>query len=97
MKVDITNKSKEFTDVYSKAYGRNPNNAGMVPVLVYGDLTIAESDLISEYINDEFKTGSELIPKDNFDKVKMKWFIRNIVPKLVTNFYTFNHFNKKSQ
>jgi hypothetical protein len=27
----------------------------------------------------------------------MKWFIKNVVPKLVTNFYTFKHFNKKSQ
>jgi glutathione S-transferase len=47
MKVDIDNKSQEFADVYSKAYGRNPNNKGMVPILVYGDLTIAESDLVS--------------------------------------------------
>jgi len=97
MKVDIYNKSEEFKKVYSKAYGRNPDNVGMVPVLVYGDLTIAESDLISEFIIDEFKTGSELIPRDNFDKVRMRRFINSVVPKLISNFYGFFQFNKKNE
>jgi len=41
MKVSIRDKSQEFTDVYSKAYARDPTNKGIVPVLVNGDSVMA--------------------------------------------------------
>lgn len=97
MRVDIMNKSQEFTNVYSKAYARDPNNKGIVPVIVYGDQTIAESDLISWFVSEEFSTGTELIPKDSFERVKMRWFIKDTVPKLVGAFYSTKGMAKKPE
>ena len=53
-RVDITNKSQEFADIYSKAYARDPSNKGIVPVLTYGDLVLSESDLVCEFAAEEF-------------------------------------------
>jgi glutathione S-transferase len=52
MRVEIWNKSQEFTEIYSKAYARDPTNKGIVPVLVYGEQTFTESDLISWFVSE---------------------------------------------
>ena len=39
--VDISNKTEEFKDIYSKSYARDVNNSGAVPILIYGDQVIS--------------------------------------------------------
>lgn len=43
IKVDITNKSEQFKDLHRQAYASDPNNTGMVPILIHGDNTLSES------------------------------------------------------
>ncbi len=56
--VSFFQKEASFTEIYKKAYGRDPNSDGKVPVIVHGDNVLAESDLISWYIAETFSTGT---------------------------------------
>ena len=50
-RIDLKDKSEEFKEIYSKAFARDLNSNGAVPVLIYGDDIFAESDLISWLLN----------------------------------------------
>ena len=87
-KVDLPSKDEFFKETYAKAYGRDPNSDGKVPVLIHGDRVVCESDLVSWYIAETFKTGTELIPEDPFQRLKMRRFISNVPGKLIAGFYS---------
>ena len=69
----------------------------MVPILVDGDKTFCESDLISWYIAEKFPTGTKLIPKDLGERLKMRMFINNYASKIITSFYSFKDWSLKSE
>ncbi len=50
---------------------------GLVPTLVHDDKVIIESTIICEYLDDEFTT-LPLRPEDNYDRVKMRMWTRQI-------------------
>ncbi len=51
MKINLKSKTAEFAEIYSKAYGRDPEApAGKVPILIHGEKIITESDLICWYL-----------------------------------------------
>ena len=35
--VSLTQKEPQFTEIYKKAFGNDPNSTGKVPVLIHGD------------------------------------------------------------
>lgn len=51
MRINLKDKSQEFTKIYSKAYGRDPSSNGKVPVLIHGERILTESDLICWYLS----------------------------------------------
>jgi glutathione S-transferase len=95
--IDIKDKSQEFKDIYSKAYARNPESSGKVPVLIHGDLILAESDLISWFIAEEYSTGTQLIPEGSFDRLRMRRFIQHTMDKVNSAMFIFKGFHLKSK
>ncbi len=66
LEVSLTQKEAFFTETYKKAYAHDPASDGKVPVLIYNDIVLAESDLISWFVAETFDSGTQLIPKDTF-------------------------------
>lgn len=85
--VSLTEKEPHFTEIYHKAYAHDPSSNGKVPVLIHGDHVLAESDLISWYVAETFDSGSHLIPKDTFERAKMRHFIGEVPGKVIGGFY----------
>ena len=56
--VSLTNKDAQFTETYKKAFGHDPTSDGKVPILLDGDKTLTESDLISWYLSEKHQTGT---------------------------------------
>ena len=61
-----------FVEMYQKAIGRDPNVAAKAPILIDGELVLAESDLVAYYLDDQYKTGTKLTPDDSLEKFKMR-------------------------
>jgi glutathione S-transferase len=97
LRIDLKDKSQEFKDIYSKAYARDPDNAGKVPVLIHGDLILAESDLISWFVAEEYSTGTQLIPKGSFDRLRVRRFIQHTTDKVTSVLFTFKGFHLKNK
>lgn len=54
-------------------YKKTVNATGEVPTLVHGDSTIAEADVVAEYISDAFPaTGTSLMPTDAVQRAKVR-------------------------
>ena len=70
---------------------------GKVPVLIHGDRIMAESEMISWYLAEEFKTGTDLIPKDTLQRARVRYFTQIYPPKLYSSFHGFLTFHKKSE
>ena len=51
-----------------------------------GDKWISESDIIVWLLSEEYKTGTELIPKDNYQKLQMRWFLKDATTKFIKAF-----------
>ena len=51
-RIDLKNKSKEYTEIYSRAIGRDPESDGKVPTIVHGDQTITESEIVCWYLEE---------------------------------------------
>jgi glutathione S-transferase len=68
-----------------------------VPILIHGDKVLAESDLISWYLAETFNTGTELIPKDTFDRAKLRHFIGETPGKVIGAFYSMMGYQKKTK
>lgn len=65
-------KTKFFMDAYSRSLGRDVSSQGKVPVLIHKGKYMAESELVCWYMAETFATGSELIPKDTYQRAKMR-------------------------
>jgi len=93
--VSLKNKEPYFTETYHKAYAHDPSSDGKVPILIHGDNILAESDLISWYLAETFSSGTELIPKDPFQRAKLRHFIAEYPGKVIGAFYAFKDFHTK--
>jgi glutathione S-transferase len=93
--VSLKNKEPYFTEIYHKAYAHDPSSDGKVPILIHGNNILAESDLVSWYISETFSTGTELIPKDIFQRAKMRHFIAEYPSKVIGGFYGFMGYHSK--
>lgn len=91
------NKEAWFKEAYANAFGRDPNADGKVPIIIHGDKTITESDLISWYLAETFPTGTQLIPTDTFQRLKMRRFIQEVPGKLIAAFYSTRNYHLKTE
>jgi len=95
--VSLKDKEPYFTETYHKAYAHDPSSDGKVPILIHGDHILAESDLISWYLAETFSSGTELVPKDTFERAKLRHFIAEYPGKVIGGFYGFKDFHTKSK
>lgn len=94
--MSLQNKEPYFTETYHKAFGHDPSSNGKVPILIDGDKTLTESDLISWYLAENYQTGTNLIPNDAFDKLRLRHFAQTH-GKISGATFGFFGFGKKSQ
>lgn len=67
-----------------------------MPILIDGDKVITESDLVSWYVAEKYKTGTQLIPEDAYDKLRLRWFVQNS-SRFIGAFYGFKGFGNKTK
>ncbi len=72
------NKPENFTDI---------NPVGKIPALTDGDLTLAESSVICEYLNDKYAEG-RFLPSDPALKAKARWLQSYADSQLITTVTT---------
>jgi glutathione S-transferase len=80
--------SRIVTDLRSADYlSLNPN--GYVPTLVHDDVTLIESRIISEYIEDAF-AGASLLPDDPFGRYRARKWTKQVDDALHLAIYTLS-------
>ena len=52
--VKLREKDPYFTENYHRALGHNPKSNGKVPIIVDGDVTLAESEIICYYLAEKY-------------------------------------------
>ena len=58
---------------------------------------MTESMLLSWYVSEEFSSGNELIPKDSYQRLKMRLFIDEVATPFFYGFYSTKKLNDKSE
>ena len=71
-------KEKEFLEI---------NPLGLVPALVYHGKSLYESLVLNEFLEDEFPTSKRLLPKDSFERARIRLWIDHLSKKFVPAFY----------
>eukprot|EP01083_Nonionella_stella_P231027 816162_1 len=90
--VEIQNKSDEFKAAYKKCIGRDPTSDGTSPILVNGDVYIAESLAIIRYIDAIYskQSGINLLPTDPLELAAVDSMIIFASQELFNNSKYFN-------
>ena len=71
-------KEKEFLDI---------NPLGLVPALAYHGKTLYESLILNEFLEDEFPDSKPLLPKDSFERARIRLWIDHLTKKFTPVFY----------
>lgn len=71
-------KEKEFLDI---------NPLGLVPALVYRGKALYESLILNEFLEDEFTYSKSLLPKDSFERARIRLWIDHLVKRFTPAFY----------
>ena len=79
---DLMDKQDFFKEAYAKALGHAEGNTGKVPIIYHKGKYIAESTIVSRYLDYEFsdtdKYGPSILPKDAFQRaaveIMVDWF-----------------------
>lgn len=93
--MSLKNKEPFFTETYLKAFGHDPLSNGKVPILIEGDRILTESDLISWYVAENYETGTQLIPENAYDRLRLRWFVAHN-GKVTGSFSSFFGWGKKT-
>jgi glutathione S-transferase len=73
VRVDLANRTQEFTELYQSASLND--HLGKVPVLIDGDAVLIESSPIVEYLDQRFPSeGQRLLPDDPLQRFRVKLF-----------------------
>lgn len=89
----LTDKPTWFSELYATAVGAEPTSNGKVPILVHGDLVLAESAVVAQYLVDTFGASA---PADtalgpaSFSpalRARTQIFLEQVVSKVVKGFY----------
>ena len=71
-------KEKEFLEI---------NPLGLVPALVYHGKSLYESLVLNEFLEDEYPSSKALLPKDSFERARIRLWIDHVTKKVVPAFY----------
>src|SRR5690349_21172473 len=71
-------KDKEFLEI---------NPLGLVPALVYHGKPLYESLILNEFLEDEFPDSKLLLPKDSFERARIRLWIDHLTKKCIPAFY----------
>ncbi len=71
-------KDKEFLEI---------NPLGLVPAIVYHGKSLYESLVLNEFLEDEFPNSKPLLPKDSFERARIRLWIDHLTKKFTPVFY----------
>lgn len=71
-------KEKEFLDI---------NPLGLVPAIVYQGKALYESLVLNEFLEDEFPDSTKLLPKDSFERARIRLWTDHVTKKFIPAFY----------
>jgi glutathione S-transferase len=71
-------KEKEFLEV---------NPLGLVPALVYHGKSLYESLILNEFLEDAFPDSKPLLPKDSFERARIRLWIDHLAKKFTPAFF----------
>jgi len=71
-------KDKEFLEI---------NPLGLVPAIVYHGKSLYESLVLNEFLEDEFSDSKALLPKDSFERARIRLWIDHLTKKFTPAFY----------
>jgi len=71
-------KDKEFLEI---------NPLGLVPALVYHGKPLYESLVLNEFLEDEFPDAKPLLPKDSFERARIRLWIDHLAKKFTPAYF----------
>ena len=71
-------KEKDFLDI---------NPLGLVPALVYHGKPLYESLVLNEFLEDEFSDSKPLLPKDSFERARIRLWIDHLTKKFTPAYF----------
>jgi glutathione S-transferase len=88
VEIDLKDKAPSFTEAYRKAMGSDPSSDGKVPLIEDDGVGIAESDVVSYYLNDKFATAeTSLFPSDPKLAAAVRLWVNTVPGKVIGNWY----------
>lgn len=74
MQVDLNDKPAHFVELYASIHP-DPAAAAKVPILIDGDTQLIESQLVVEYLDAQYSSGTQLVPSDPATAARAKLFV----------------------
>lgn len=71
-------KDKEFLNI---------NPLGLVPAIIYNGTCLYESLILNEFLEDQFPNSKPLLPKDSFERARIRLWIDHLTKKCIPAFY----------
>ena len=71
-------KEKDFLEI---------NPLGLVPALVYHGKPLYESLVLNEFLEDEFPDSKPLLPKDSFERARIRLWIDHLAKKFIPAYF----------
>lgn len=90
--IALLEKGVQFDYVEQDPYNKTPewlavNPRGLVPAIVHKGRSVYESHVCIEYVDEEWETGRNLLPKDTYQRAKVRILSDHITKKVVPPFY----------
>ena len=90
--IALLEKKVEFQYVEQDPYNKTPewlaiNPRGLVPVIVHKGKSVYESMVCIEYVDEEWSTGSNLLPSDPYQRARARILCDHISKKVIPPFY----------
>ena len=91
--IALLEKGVEFEFIEQDPYDKTPewlavNPRGLVPAIVHKGKSIYESSICIEYIDEEWETGKDLLPKDPYQRARVRILNDQIEKKIVPPLHT---------
>ena len=90
--IALLEKGVEFEYIEQDPYDKTPewlavNPRGLVPAIVHKGKSVYESSICIEYIDEEWETGKDLLPKDAYQRARVRILSDQIGKKVVPPLY----------
>lgn len=90
--IALLEKGVEFEYVEQDPYNKTPewlavNPRGLVPAILHNGKAVYESSVCIEYIDEEWETGKQLLPRDAYQRARVRILSDHIGKKVIPPFY----------